>query len=178
MAFVDHDAILTAIREICDSGTGNIRTIAAARFQGGAYRGQSPGSEALYSLAAPTFRTAITGQRRHPDSPPITSTLGLYEIDVQIEVIRTLELRHKLTDSIRDDAKALAANDADVLAQALSWPGNLTQTSGADPTGLVSGYLAYISSDGGDIILSDDINGRIVSTHNFTGIVQVTLAVS
>ncbi len=177
MANVDHDAILTTVREVIDDGNGSVRTVTSGRFNGGAYAGQPPGSETLYALATPTFRTAITGQRRHPASPPILGSFTLYEIDVEVEVIRGLQLRHKVNDDIRDDAKALAANDADVLAQALTYPGNMTGTSASALTGLVSGVLQYEGSSG-TIELADDTNGRIVSTHTFSGVVHVTLATS
>jgi hypothetical protein len=66
-----------------------------------------------------------------------------------------------------------AATDADVIRQALTWPGALGVDADGAPTGLVSRCLVYTSSDVGEIESSGDMNGTLTTTHELTGTVLV-----
>lgn len=177
MANIDCDAIITRVREVLQDGAGSIRTISSARFDGGFYQGMSPEEQSLRALATPRVEPSVFVTGRNPDSPPINGTLLFYDVTVTVAVVRHLSPTHKLDDAKRDDIKALAANDSDIVAQALCWPGNLTATSGGTPTGLIGGYLRFEGSDEPEVSLGDEA-GRITSIHRFNGIVRVTPAVS
>lgn len=177
MALIAADAILTRIREACEDGVGSIRVIASTRYYGGAAFDLDDSEESLRGMERPRVEARIGQVRRHTSTPSITSNLALYELDVVVRVVRHLAPDHKLDDDLRDDVKALALEDADVLNQALTWPGNLTTTTGGTATGLISGMLRYASSDP-PIIAQLSTGARIVTEHRFTGIAQVAPAVS
>jgi len=177
MATADFDAILTAVREVLEDATGTLRTIGAAVYQGNLNASLSDEEMTLRALNKPLVESRIGAISRNDASPNIFGSLSLLDIEVVVRVVRHLDQAHELDDDIRDDVKALSAADGDVIMQALTFPGNLTQTSGSAATGLVSGMLSYEGSDPPDT--QQEATGSIITTeHNFSGVVQVTLAVS
>lgn len=179
MAYVDTTAILVRLREVLDSAQGTLRTIAAGRFDSGLYDGLDVDAQALRALDIPIVEASIASTGHHPASPSVMGNLAFRSIEVEVRVVRSATLAHKLNTTTRDTLRGLAAQDADVIAQALTYPGNLTQTAAAAATGLVSGCLRY--PEGGSSIetdFEDDVGARVVSTHRFTGIVNVAPATS
>ena len=177
MANADFDAILTRIREVIEDGSGTLRVISSARFQGQLPSNLNESEASLRAMDKPVVEARTGTISRHPASPPIFGNLSLLNVEFVVMVIRHLSPDHKLDDDLRDDIKALAANDADHLMQALTFPGNLTQTTGSVATNLVSGLLTYDSSDEAEIV-QEDVGARIVTEHRFAGVVQTTLAIA
>lgn len=177
MAYVDATAILTAVREALEDAGGTLRTIAATRFDGGLYDGLDVDAQTLRALDTPIAEARLISIDRHPDSPPRMHSMSLLTVNIEVDVVRSATLEHKLTDATRDTLKGLAAQDSDVIAQALTYPGNLTQTAAAAATNLVSGMLIH---EGSSIEAAFDgaTGARITSTHTFRGVVNVTQATS
>lgn len=173
MANLDSDAILTRIRAVLETAAGSLRTIGSTAYDGGLYDGQDPNESSRRAAFRPVTEASITTVERHEASPPWKSSLALYKLGIEVRVVRHVDHTHKSSNALRDDAKALAANDADVLAQALCYLGNITSAT----TGVVSGQLQYMGSDV-EVSLDDDEAPRIQGTHRFEAVASVTLATS
>lgn len=178
MANIDVTAILTAIREVCDTNAGTLRTISSTRFDGGVYEGLDDDTISTRAAVRAVFEPRLTGMTLHPASPPESGSLAIYLINVEVSVYRHLDAADKLVDLTRDTARGLAFQDGDVLKQALGYPGNLAQTSSASPTGLIGENVEYKGSDLRRFDLDDNGPGLIETVHRFTGFVQVTQATS
>ena len=174
MAYMDPDAILTAVRDVIQEAHGNSRTITANTYEGDLYAALAKDEQSRRALVKPRAEARIVSVARHEASPPVKGNLGLYAIEIEVLLIRHLNFEHRTGDAARDDVRALAVRDADVLRQALEYPGNVTQTAGGTNTGLVSGMLRYVDSDVGDVELADGDPGLVTTTHTFTGTVKVT----
>jgi len=175
----DFDAVLTAIRGVLVDNNGNVRTVGANRFRGEMFATSDDAAKNVI-VSKPRVEARIASIEPHPARPLRMGSFTLYNIGVEILTIRDISGAEELIDSRRDDVRALAANDADLIAQAVEYAGasgNLAQTAGASPTGLVSGVLTYVGSDMGDIVVGA-AGSRIESTHKFTGVVNASMATS
>ena len=107
----------------------------------------------------------------HEARPSVICNVGILALEVSVAVTRHVGPEHMATDALRDDVKGLAVDDADVIAQALTYPGNLDRPT----TGIVSGMLNH---EGSAIVLTlpDDGPGRVTTEHKFTGAVQTAPA--
>jgi hypothetical protein len=167
MVYLKGDAILTRIRELVEDGLGSYRAISASRFTGGLHDTQPAATQArLGILAQKPAEASITAVRRHPQRLVTGGSVQVHLIEVEIKIVRTVEIAGTVDDDLRDDVKGLAAEDADALSQVLEWPGNLATTSGGTSTDLKS-------------LLHQDSRARLVGTagealrletvHRFTG---------
>jgi hypothetical protein len=179
MANLATSAILTAIREVIEDGTGSVRTITSGDYLPGETSARSIPGLSRDALIAPRAEVRLVETTRSEASPAITGSFQLLALDLEIRLVRSLTTFKLLDHDARQAVHALAALDGDVLAQALTWPGNLTQTAAAAATGLVSGCLrtdwrsavGTVEADGSDL-------GRLITIHRFTAIAQVALATS
>lgn len=177
MSNIAAEAILASIRGVIEDGDGSARTI-PARFDGGLYESLDETEKSRRALTMPIVETNITKIERSPHTYAQPGSLTIRRITVEIKVIRHLNDDHKLSDVTRDTEKALSVVDADMLSQALEYPGNLSSGEvlglGTN-TGLVSGRLQYVTSITERIQLADGKPGMIVTRHTFTGDVEVQL---
>lgn len=171
-------AILTRIREVTEGGHGAVRTITAATFGPNTHGALDALADSLGAIAKPQVEPRIVAQRPHPARPHRQGSFTLEAIDVDVRMVRGFDSYRDLSADARTALHALASSDAYALAQALEWPGNLTATEAASATGLVSGCLNYAQSSIGSLEFASGQNGRLVTTHRFTGIVRVTTPTS
>jgi hypothetical protein len=108
----------------------------------------------------------------------VIGNLALYDLELRVRVVRTIDRTMQINDTMRDAAKALAFQDADVLAQALGFPGNLSTTAAATATGIISGLFTYRGSSSSVRGPVDDGASIIETDHRFTAIARSTPAVS
>lgn len=170
MAYIKSQAILTRIREVIDTGAGIARTIDPMRINGDLPEGLDNMEEARRGVEVARHEAQIVGVSRSSSSPPSLGSLLLYDVAVQIRLIRSVTRHEQISDPDRDVLMAMASEDADVLAQALEFPGNLTATAAATATDLVSGRLRYLSSK---VIVKGSVNAgaqAIETVHQFAGI--------
>ena len=169
MSYIATGALQVRLREVLEDGLGSLRTITAGTYGGNLPEGMDPSHEAVRALGEPQVEALITNQRRSPNSPPTYSNLALMQFDCRVKVTRRLGAVEQLDGAARDVVKAAASTDADVISQALGFPGNLLTTSGGTPTGLVSGLLSWVESRVEPI--STDENGTAIvrTEHMFTG---------
>lgn len=179
MSAAPGEAILDCLREVLEEAAGNLRTIPAGTYDGELYEDLDDGTKSKRALTAPRAEATITRAEPHPSTYPVTGSKRLEAIGVEVRVVRHLGPKEMTSDAARSLAKGLAYADAGVLAEALQYPGNLTQTSGAVATGLVSGMLYWVRSDLVRVQLGgDDRPGLIETIHEFRGTVNVAQATS
>ena len=171
-------AILTRIREVLEDGYGAVRTVAADTYEPGTHEALDVLADSVGSLTSPRIEARIVDRRPHASRPPRQGTFTLEEITVDVRLVRDFSGYQDLSTDARTALSALAIEDGHSIAQALTWPGNLTATEAASATGLVSGCLNDVSSALGTIEFSGGTNGRLVTTHRFTGVVRVTTPTS
>lgn len=172
MAYFAADAILTRVREVVEDSAGILRTVTVGRFAGDLSPGLPEQEASRRALVTPRFDV----QMRNIDNAKVLNTVNrqtLWAVSVRIRVIRDMYVKHKLYDDVRDDVVALANQDGDILAQALSYPGNLASTSGGTSTGLVGGKLELETST--HTVNLDDNSPQFVETiHVFNGFAMVS----
>jgi len=173
MATIDADAILTRIRAVLEAGAGSLRTIASTRFDGGLWDDLDADEQSKRATYRPITEASITALAPHDARCSVLTNVGILAIEVTVKVVRHVGPEHMATDALRDDVKALAVSDADVIAQALGYPGNLDRAT----TGIISGLLAHESSDV-ELSLPSDASGpgTVTTSHQFTGAVQTAPA--
>ena len=180
MATLATGAILSAIREVIEDGAGSIRTITADIYEAGGFDGRESLGVSVEALSAPRAQVRIASVEPHPASPPITGSFVLRLLTIEVKLARPAGTADILSPAAFQALQELAAADHDVLAQALTWPGNLT--TGGSPavaTGLVSGCLQTTHSAAiGTVEFDGPDNGRLVTIHTFQGVAKVTLATS
>lgn len=173
MAVVNTGPFYERMRELLEAGAGSMRAIAAGTFKGGLPDEQSDRNTAVKLYGSPRCEALIVNNARSPASPPIRSDLAIYAIDVRVRVVRLLGLVEQVTDSDRDEVKALAASDADLLRQSLE-AGNLAATEDGRSTGVVSGMLSYRDSKATVRRIAADALTVIETDHMFHGSITST----
>ena len=177
MSTINAAAILKRIEQVLVDSLGNLRTVPAGRFQADSYEGISDDTEAIRAFVLPTVDAEIVAMRRHPQSPMTMHSLALMEIDVKASITRATDATAKVDAATRRTVKAAAVADADIVRQALSYPGNLATTSAGTSTGIVTGMLSYIDSSI-QVRFGGDVGARVTSVHRLRGVVQITQATS
>ena len=177
MATLALGPVITAIRDVLEDAAGSHRTITASTYGGGAYAGLSNARLSTLALVRPRFDIRILKQAQHRLSPPRNNSLGIWEVSIEISAYRHIDASEKLIDADRDTAVALAANDADVFAQALEWPGNLTVDSAAHATNIIGAALIHDESQLGQFNLSDTGPGLIQTVHRYHCFIKVARTV-
>lgn len=178
MAYLAAGAMQTRIREVLQEAAGNLRTIDLGTYGGDMPEGLTTMEAARRSAIVARVEARMTSMSRSASAPTTYSNVAQYDVEMRVRVTRVLDRTAEIDDAARDAVKAAAMMDADVLSQALGYPGNLTTTAAGTATGIVSGLLTYrdsSSSVGGAV---DDGAGIIETDHRFTAIVRSSPATS
>lgn len=177
MAFIDTLALRTAIREVLQGESGSVRTVTSGRVDGRDYWiGADDSAARARTLVRPKFDIPTIPLEAHPNRFPENCSTRFYLASVTIESEYALP-EAILSDEDRDAIRSVAEQDIDIFRQALGWPGNLTQTTGGDPTGLADGFLEWVRTD---VVREDWREGvqRLVTRHLYRGHVKVDAATS
>lgn len=137
----DFDKLQERVAEVL-LGAGSVRTVPAGILAPLKTAEEGDRKRALQAESVVRFDVVAHELGEIGDSPPVN---GDKEV-VAVEVLVTTW--HQIPHAGRDyDARKLAyaaANDiARVIRRALEWPGNVLQTAGGQPTGLLSGMLVH-----------------------------------
>lgn len=178
MTTIATSALLTRLREVLEDGYGSLRTIAAATYGGNLPEDFTGQGDSVRSLGQPQVECLITKITRSPSSPILKSNVALYELDVRVRIVRRMSADLAVSETARDAVKAAASTDADVITQALSWPGNLTTTQAGASTGVVSGMLSHRESSTTVSGVVEDGASIVETLHLFTGTIQSAPPVS
>lgn len=176
MATLDTATITSRVRAIMETAAGDLRTITADTYRSLANESLSDDELSLRALEKPRYRIRYTNLSRAPESPPMPSNVKLIDVTMVVTVVRHIPPVANDLDSSIDAIKAAAANDFDVISQALEYPGNV------NVAGIVSGMMRSTGSStvrvqfpqGGD----RQQPGIMETDHPFTFKVQVAPAIS
>jgi len=179
MAYVQAQALIHRIREVLEQSAGTLRTVPSGRFQGDWPQGLSDATQARIVFANPRVRVNLESFSRSQYSPPINGNIVIYDIGVSVIVARLFDREKQITSDDYDAVQAYAAEDTDVIRQALEWPGNLTTTSTGSATDLISGMLAFIGPSTNQVVgLIDQGAQRFETTNRFGGYLIARAATS
>ena len=174
MAYAGGTTILRAVRQRLTAGLfPNVRQPVPGTYEPGTHEAQSARERSTRAIVVPRVEACIASVERHPAAPPTICDRYLVRMSVEVRLVRHFALLESVRVEDRERMRGEAATDADVIRQALTWPGSLGVDAGGDPTGLVSRCLVYTSSDVGEIESTGDMNGTLTTTHELTGTVLV-----
>ena len=177
MSYFSGENLIVRLREVLEDARGTLRTISANTFEGQFPPGLEVGEEARRAFGNPRAEATVSSVARSAASPPVIGNIALYDIGVDVRVAYPLTSAAWVVDAVRDSAVGAAYKAADVVAQALTYPGNLTTTQAGAATGVVSGMLAFVKSDIRSTG-SDQTGGIVEAMLRFKGVVQSAPAVS
>lgn len=165
MAYINTDAILNRVRELCESAADSLRQIPVGRFEPSFWNVEESG-KSRRALINPRYDIRISsGPSPHKSTPPVQSGIAIYDMEIEVLVSRQFNLIHKLLDADRDSIMGLAAMDADVLQQVFSIQDNLrTSVTTGEDTGIASGVMRFISAEPGTIKLDESKGNMIIET--------------
>jgi hypothetical protein len=116
---------------------------------------------------------------RSAASPPVTGNFLIYEVTIDVRIVRTITTLEQVSDDDDETLRALAFEDCDVVRQALEYPGNLTTTTAGVATDLASGLLSHVRSTQQRVRGAVNSGAQTVeTTHRFTGYAFARPAVS
>lgn len=168
MAYAKYDEILERVRELLESELGSVRKIAAARFQGGLAEGLPRETQTrLGVLSQKPIEASIVDVMPHPQRLVITGDVQLERFVLEVKVVRALEIATQVNDALRDDVKALAAEDASAITQLLEWPPNLATTAGGETTDCIG--LVHERSSPRYVANGQGAAVALVTAHRFVG---------
>jgi len=182
MAAWDAEQLLIRIREVLESGAGTLRTISS-----GTNVANPPGldtnEESRRAGVAPVtgsgfpVEARILSVKRSPSGYSVIGNLALYDFEAEVRAVYPVNTKTTLSSAARDRITGIAAKHADVFAQALGYPGNLTTTTAGSPTDVISGLLTYLSSD---YVWAGNAGegGTLTARHRFKGIAKSAPAVA
>lgn len=178
MAFVAFDALADRLREVLEAGAGSLRAITADTYGGNLPDGFSEMGDSVRSVGLPQVECSIEKIRPSASGHSIVGSVLLYDFDVRVRVVRHLPADVQVNGAARDAIKYAAATDADVIRQALSWPGNLTATAGGAATGVLSGMLMHRESELETRPAVEDGAAIVETIHTFFGVIKSAPALS
>lgn len=177
MATASTAALLVRVREVLQGGFGELRTIVPGTYVPGFHEEQGDAAKSFAAIPVPRVEVRPTSIARNVASPSVIGSFALYDVELEVAIVRHLNQKHRLSSATRDEVMAAATADGDVVAQALSFPDSLTTTEAGVDTGLCSGLLTYGGSEL-RVSLVDGAPGVVESTHKFSGIVRVNTAIA
>ena len=173
MANLASHAITSAIRDVVENGHGNTRTIPSGTYGDGGFEALGIEAESMHAMVKPAAEPRITKMSRNKHSPPQPGSVVLYDLEVEVRLVRHINLEHMTKEEVRDQTLGLADRDGDILCQGLCYPDNIATDAEGTPTGLVSGMLVYKGSKIGKI--DAKTAGNVITIHTFTAVACVTL---
>jgi hypothetical protein len=155
MSNIQAAAICTRVREVLTQAAGSVRTISSGTYTDDYPDGLDDSARERRALEGPRIRAAfaLTGPAR--ESPPTNSNLLIYDGTITVTIEHLLARDQQLDSDAYDVVQAAAFADADVVRQALEYPGNLTATNASAVTDIVSGCARLVSSS---VVVNGQIN--------------------
>ena len=147
MSYIKAEAITTRIKEVLEMNSGAFRAIPAGRFSGDLIEGLDIDEELRRALENPRINANVVRVSRSPASPPIMGNVVLYDLELEVRIVRIMSTLEQLDDDSLQLLRSRAFEDVDVVRQALEFPGNLTTTEGGEATDIVSGMFRFVESN-------------------------------
>lgn len=130
---MDADAILDAIRNVVKGAAGSVRTVPAGTFGEDVHEDIPDGARWLRAKVKKQFDVSLRPPRRTSAVGPVNGSRALLELWIDVRLTYAADAVEDLIEERRYAVRALAADDALAVTQALTWPGNVA--------GLVSSKL-------------------------------------
>lgn len=177
MAHINSAAIRGAITERLEGVFEDVRAMEDGEAEADLFEGADTETKAARALVRPVFSVSIPEIRKHPDSPMGPTTLILY--DVRIAVRAAYHLQGSIESALDyEDCKAVAEDQADKFAQALTWPGSLLECGATGrATGITSGMLVA-QEPLYKVTRDDPENALFEIEQNYSATVRVDAAIS
>lgn len=176
MPAFDASAILTRVEEVLCEGAGQHHLVAPGTYARGLSEMMTANAQSTRAIATPRIEVSCSASGVSPASPPVGGDKILFDVTIDVRVIRAAGTAKQVNDLLRRDLKALALQDLARLVPALEWPGNLDATSDGDPTGLVSRALQWSGRPAEHRFVGDAAgSGRLETVFRFVGIAKTTL---
>ena len=182
MATWDAEPLLVRMREVLEAGAGTLRTITSGTNVAlppglGMNEESRRANVPLVTGSGFPVESRIVSVKRSAASPPVIGNLALYDFEAEVRAVYPVGTKATLSSSTRDQAAGIAAKHADVFAQALGYPGNLTSTTAGAATNVISGLLSYVGSEYVWAGAAGE-GGTLTGRHRFKGIAKSVPAVS
>lgn len=146
MSYVKAEAITTRIKEVLEQCSGTFRTVPSGRFSGDLPEGLGIDEEVRRAIENPRINANVVRVSRSPASPPIMGNVVLYDLELEVRIVRIMSTLEQLDDDSLQLLRSRAFEDVDIVRQALEYPGNLTTTEGGEATDIVSGMFRFTES--------------------------------
>ena len=167
MAYLRTDRILMRLKEIVEDGLAQYRTITDGYYIGDLPTGLSTSADLRRATEGARIHVNMPGLTRAAESPPTNGSLLIYDIAIEIRIIRLLDRGTQLTPNDQYLVQALAGQDADVLRQAIEYSRNTRFLANGDPTGVIG--LLWTNTSAQVRGLIDEGAQTIETIHRFSG---------
>ena len=180
MAVLDEDAIRDTLREVLTGAAAGVRAIAAGNLSADAAEGMTDLALSQRAMILPRFTVGI-GYEPIDEQPAGPSNLWLETINVSITqtyVLSTAALQPNEYSAVKTTSAAIAS----AIRLAFAWPGKLSASVAATPTGILSGVLRWtgtrVERDQAPQQGQADGGGLYQTRSDFTGTVQIVANVT
>lgn len=177
MASFNAQAFYKRLREVIDDGLGSVRTVPNDRIAGNLPAGLTPTAQFERTINRPRFDCLVTHVTPSDDSPPgAVGSIALLDVEFELRFVYALPLMES-PDEERDNARAIALEDMDLVRQALEWHDQLSATDAGVSTQIIRGSVRMVSFDVSNESFAPD--QQVMRTvHRYTSTVQITQATS
>lgn len=132
------NAILQAVEELAQatSGVGSVRVMNAGDLALDAYDGIDDRTLAERALVGPRVEVMLSELVRNKHVAPRSASVQVDDVVLKLRIVVRGEA--EVREDARRASRAKLLSLAQRFTEALTWPGNLSATSGGTPTGLIS----------------------------------------
>ena len=141
----------TAIIELLEGDIGTIFTVAANTFAFGVFEGQPDGAQRALATdrATATHRFDVEfGEVVDHEATPLSAKASTRIVRVAVAIPVWTKTATTIEETARRELLASIEGDCDTAIRALSFPGNLTQTSGSVATDIAGGFMTAAGGQG------------------------------
>lgn len=164
--------ITTAIEELLEGTIGTTRTVTAGTFVKGAHGGRTAGAQRTLATVNTQYEVRFPSGRQH-EASPISHNANMRLEEIDLEILFRYDFNAEVLEGERSTTINSVHNDRDEAWQALSRPGNLTETNASVATGIVSGMLYNYGYD----LEEDWDNQMAILTLRAQAVVNISQAV-
>lgn len=144
----------TAIIELLEGDIGSSRTVPESTFEFGVFDGQPDAAmvaKAIDRSTATHWFDVEFGEVVDHEASPVSIKASTRIVRVQTSIPVWTKTATTVEETARKSLLASIESDCDTAIQALTYPGNLTQTSGATATNIVGGFMTAVGGKGSPV---------------------------
>lgn len=165
---IDADAVVAAMCAVIEGSAGSVRTVPSGTLEAGVYEGLHDEAIFAQAQATPRYHVELPPPERTRDVGPSTANVSV--LALRPVVVLSYGTAIEINEAGRRATRSLAFEHLELVARALTWPGNLPGL------GLVSDA---IKRDGEPEVIRADWRNRIYQVRaRFLGRVKDSQPVS